>query len=383
MNPISIDIQRWFSYSILAETNQQYLSYSIVGDGYRNFIPHAFQGELWGTAALGPNQDLPIGPAPFYDLYSQPEQAALFFKGYYRRLTAFLGMTEPLKQNGYEPVMVVHSDRFSEDWLAFRQVMRREQCFPEVDIIPSDLALLCRWLASATVTESTYILPVVIGDGLVTMALYHLQKQSQQTLTPVFKGQASFPTGYMIWVEQFTAILSQRLGGKTIEPTLSLHDNLLDFLFRVQAAPDVKHTWSGPFKQELRMRNSLPDNSIFDSPLFSFEVLLDWLGSTANRLLSEAGFGAPALMIMGGKGAVFPFDRQKDSLPFPVENIQLSAESIALGGLLWPCCSQDVSRAFKTNTNNPCCQPKSISIRRKTRSIQVLADKISLKRIIP
>jgi hypothetical protein len=205
---------------------------------------------------------------------------------------------------------------------------------------PSD-ALLCRWLTQTPDSPPVHgtVLVVTCGEASTTLAVYRVDREpGKLAVTPGPGRHVAAGTGP--WTAGLAqSVLDRCREGVPASSLLPLLDGVQEFgaLLRTQPA-QTEVRWAGPLAE--RMFEPLRLTRRFLAGESSVTEVTMPTGNAADRLLADAGAaggagGAPAAIVVGGIGAVWPFTADALATRGPVWTSTQPELDLAAGAAWW------------------------------------------------
>jgi hypothetical protein len=314
MNAIGIDYQRTLCVICLREGPCSTAKIRSVGDGWRHLIPTAVLGDTqWGSGALlASNPNRLWGKDRLADDPWLDEQgAALFWRGLYRRLYAYLGYMQPTRLNGYHTVVSLPAANYEiarEQISHFCQVVGLR----DTTVIPVTDAILCRWMTEQKQAESaeSVVAVAAIGDTSSSVRAYRIQYRGARYPGILSASQVvSLPEiGQAWWIQKILTFVKDRTD-QPLPPQyeLGLRDAAIELGAQLsRVAPTQPIAWAGPLQKNLFTPLQLTRSQCSAWPeVTRFTRTLPF--AIRDTVTPVAGRATPDMLLIGGVGAVWPF----------------------------------------------------------------------------
>lgn len=350
---IGIDVQDSRTAITLLETSAGGVSTAAVGDGYRPLVPHAWTAQAWGSpaaeavlaaagapaASAGEDEDqgqLPDAARLCELLFSwrRDPWADGFLNGLARRLDAYTGRT-PLLAGTYQ--LGVCAAPGTPDRAAAAQRCESAGLPAPQFVDPAD-ALLCRWLADAAAAggqirppASSSVIAVACG-GDYTLARAYLVSASGRGFVVQAGRESRIAAG--------TAALGAAVAGDVLArcrpgvpppALLALLDGVLEYAAAIRTRRSAAADWSGPLAEYLFTPLRLTAGELADRP--EAAGLRQFLATEPGRLSPG---DPPAVIVVGGPGAAWPFAADWAGVTGPVWQSLEPELDLSIGASWWP-----------------------------------------------
>lgn len=346
MRTFGIDYQQTLSVLFLREEAPGQPRLRNVGDGVRQIVPNWATSTHWGSRAL-----VELGPTEGRLDAARlivPTTGTAFWQGLRRHLAAFLGQTATTPP--FDDALIVS---LSGDDSAATTAWCRAAGFTQVTCIAATDALLARWLAepwagrggedilAAALADGKerLIVTIAAGDAATRVAAYHLcwPDRDRLEVSPTSPPVAVADLGYLTWEREFLQELDGYLpGGLPQGMALALRDTALEFGARLRRVnPSMPLHYSGPFHDRLLK----PLQLSLDACRQSWPVVTQsasGIQQTVQQMLATVAPGQrPALCLVGGIGAAWPFLPAALAPGYAVWQSDSPADDLACGAAHW------------------------------------------------
>lgn len=310
----------------------------MVGDGYRRLIPNAvLPPDRWATVAAEALLEA-IGEVPATELAALARSWCCdpldpgFLAGLRARLFRYLGRLDPVVRNGYRLAAVavpgteeLLRDRFADAGLT-----------GPIPVDPAD-ALLARWFVDpARVAVEGGVIAVACGETWTRIAAYAPDAGDPRKLRRLDDVSSTVDCE----IDLTSVVLSKVLGrcrqGVRPAEVLPVFDGALELASQLRAlSPTDEVAWSGPLADRMFEPWWLSGAALTASAT-SIAHARTAITERVRAAAKASGAGPPALLLVGGIGAVWPAVADALSSVGPLWRSPEPESDLAIGAAWWP-----------------------------------------------
>lgn len=322
MNGIGIDLgatvcRVQLGESVAGRSVQQPLS-----DGVRRCIPRLIGSSgSWASAAAADTTTL-----------AGPDADLAFWRGLQKRLRNHLGGLRPDPRDGWRVTVACESECDTATLQGNLVAAGFERC---TLIAPSD-ALIAAYAISADAASlaGRVVVSIAIGEMQAEVRAVRLgarARQGEQSARAVLPG-----LGHGVWRDHLRKVLYERLPEEpNLSRRLAIDDSIAAYAREFSQGPvDHDRAWFGAGSDQLFSAVTTRRGDMHQWPhVRLLEARLPLAVAAAVRELGDAD---PALIILGGLGAGWPFVRAALPERVPVWRSRGDEDLVAIGAAIWP-----------------------------------------------